>query len=64
MELGMIGLGKMGAFMTERLVEAGHGVVGYAPHPESVQRVVAVGASGRSRLRIWSISSHPRERCG
>ena len=50
MELGMIGLGKMGAFMTERLVEAGHGVVGYAPHPESVQRVVAVGASGAESI--------------
>ena len=31
MELGMIGLGKMGAFMTERLVRGGHRVVGVRP---------------------------------
>ena len=29
MELAMIGLGKMGANMTERLVDGGHRVVGY-----------------------------------
>ena len=29
MELGMIGLGKMGGFMTERLVRGGHRVVGF-----------------------------------
>ena len=46
MELGMIGLGKMGAFMTERLVEAGHSVVGFDVDPAAVQRVVAAGASG------------------
>jgi len=51
MELGMIGLGKMGAFMTERLVEAGHSVVGFDVDPDAVQRVVAVGASGAGSIR-------------
>ena len=46
MELGMIGLGKMGAFMTERLVQAGHRVVGFDLSPVAVQGVVAVGAEG------------------
>ena len=46
MELGMIGLGKMGAFMTERLVQAGHRVVGFDLSQVAVQGVVAVGASG------------------
>ncbi len=50
MELGMIGLGKMGAFMTERLVEAGHSVVGFDLDPTAVQRVVAVGASGAESI--------------
>ena len=50
MELGMIGLGKMGAFMTERLVEAGHSVVGFDLDPAAVQRVVAVGASGAESI--------------
>ncbi len=50
MELGMIGLGKMGAFMTERLVEAGHSVVGFDVDPDAVQRVVTVGASGAESI--------------
>ncbi len=50
MELGMVGLGKMGAFMTERLVEAGHSVVGFDLDPAAVQRVVAVGASGAESI--------------
>jgi 6-phosphogluconate dehydrogenase len=50
MELGMIGLGKMGANMTERLVKGGHRVVGFDLDPESVQGVVDVGAEGASSL--------------
>ena len=44
MELGMIGLGKMGANMSERLMRGGHRVVGFDLNPESVQAVVDVGA--------------------
>ena len=44
MQLGMIGLGKMGANMTERLVRAGHDVVGFDLDPDAVARVEAVGA--------------------
>ncbi len=50
MELGMIGLGKMGAFMTERLVRGGHRVVGYDRDPVAVQRVVEKGAAGAGSL--------------
>lgn len=50
MELGMIGLGKMGAFMTERLVRGGHRVVGLDRDPAAVQRVVEKGASGAESL--------------
>lgn len=50
MELGIVGLGKMGANMTERLVRAGHRVVGYARTAESVQRVVRIGAEGADSL--------------
>lgn len=46
MELGMIGLGKMGANMAERLVNGGHRVVGYDLNPASVQRIVEAGAEG------------------
>lgn len=44
MQLGMIGLGRMGANMTERLLKGDHRVVGFDPKPEAVQRVVEKGA--------------------
>ena len=50
MELGMIGLGKMGANMTERLVKGGHRVVGYDLNPESVAQIVEKGAEGAVSL--------------
>ena len=50
MELGMIGLGKMGAFMTERLVRGGHRVVGFDRDPAAVQRVVDKGAASAESL--------------
>ena len=46
MELGMIGLGKMGANMTRRLLKGGHRVVVFDPRPEAVQELEAVGAVG------------------
>src|SRR4030042_1630169 len=50
MELGMIGLGKMGLNMTTRLVRGGHRVVGFARSSESVQKVIKNGAEGASSL--------------
>jgi 6-phosphogluconate dehydrogenase len=46
MELGMIGLGKMGSFMVERLVRGGHRVVGFDREVAPVQRIVEKGAVG------------------
>jgi 6-phosphogluconate dehydrogenase len=50
MELGMIGLGRMGANMTERLVRGGHRVVGYDLKAESRARVEAIGAVSATSL--------------
>src|SRR5258708_10428384 len=50
MELGMVGLGRMGAKMVERLVRGGHRVVGYTRDPAGIARVVAVGAEGADSL--------------
>jgi 6-phosphogluconate dehydrogenase len=50
MELAMIGLGKMGANMTERLINGGHRVVGFDLNPESVRQVEAIGAEGVGSL--------------
>ncbi len=50
MELGMIGLGRMGANMAERLVKGGHRVTGFDRSAEAVRDVVAKGAAGASSL--------------
>ncbi|MDH5689532.1 MAG: decarboxylating 6-phosphogluconate dehydrogenase [Candidatus Bathyarchaeota archaeon] len=51
MELGMIGLGRMGGSMTIRLLRGGHRVVGYARHSETVDRFVEKGAVGAYSLK-------------
>ncbi len=50
MEVGMVGLGKMGGNMVVRLVKGGHTVVGYARRPEVVEAVVRQGAKGADSL--------------
>ncbi len=50
MQLGMIGLGRMGANMVQRLVQGGHHMVAYARRPEAVQAIVQQGAAGASSL--------------
>jgi len=50
MQLGMIGLGRMGANMVERLLRGGHQLVGYDRDPAAVQRVAGKGASGADSL--------------
>jgi 6-phosphogluconate dehydrogenase len=45
MELGMVGLGRMGANMTLRLVRGGHRVVGFDPKPDARKRIEAQGAA-------------------
>lgn len=50
MELGMVGLGKMGGFMTERLVRGGHRVVGYDRDAAVVQKVGEKGIVGANSL--------------
>ena len=50
MKLGMVGLGRMGANMTERLIRAGHQVVGYDFSEAARQGVVAKGAAAAGSL--------------
>jgi len=50
MEIAMVGLGKMGANMTQRLIQGGHRLVVYARSPESVAAAVEKGAIGASSL--------------
>jgi len=50
MELGMVGLGKMGGFMVERLVHGGHRIVGLDRDAAAVARVVEKGATGADSI--------------
>ncbi len=50
MQLGMIGLGRMGGNMVRRLIRGGHECVVYARNPDSVKQFEKEGASGASSL--------------
>jgi len=50
MQIGMIGLGRMGANMVRRLTQGGHECVVYDVHPDAVSRLVQEGAIGASSL--------------
>src|SRR6202140_4125146 len=48
MDIGFIGLGKMGFPMARRLVEAGHQLVVFDQRKEALDRLVALGAQAAS----------------
>ena len=50
MQLGMVGLGRMGGNMVRRLLQGGHDVIVYDRAPESVASHVALGARGSKDL--------------
>ena len=54
MELGMIGLGRMGTNMVRRLRRAGQQCVVYDFHPEAFQTLVKVGAVGAASLEEFA----------
>ena len=49
-ELGVVGLGRMGANIARRLMRAGHRCVVYDVNPAAVQELAAEGADGASSL--------------
>ena len=50
MQLGMVGLGRMGAAMSRRLMAAGHDLVVTDHDPSAVGSLVASGAVGATSL--------------
>jgi 6-phosphogluconate dehydrogenase len=50
MQLGMIGLGRMGANMVRRLIKGRHECVVYDAHPDAVKALVSDGAVGAGSL--------------
>ncbi|MEX2224185.1 MAG: decarboxylating 6-phosphogluconate dehydrogenase [Candidatus Rokuibacteriota bacterium] len=54
MQLGMIGLGRMGANMVRRLRKAGHDCVVYDLHADAVQALAREGATGAGSLAAFA----------
>lgn len=50
MELGMIGLGRMGSNMAQRLLNGGHRVIAYDPIEKAVEAVAKQGAIGAASI--------------
>jgi 6-phosphogluconate dehydrogenase len=50
MQLGMIGLGRMGGNMVRRLTAGGHQCVIHDTHPEAIERLLHPGAVGAASL--------------
>ena len=53
MQLGMIGLGRMGANMVRRVRKAGHDCVVYDVHADAVQTLAREGATGTTSLAAF-----------
>jgi 6-phosphogluconate dehydrogenase len=51
MELGIVGLGRMGANMARRLMRDGHRIVAYDVNPDAVSALAGEGAEGVSSLQ-------------
>ncbi len=61
MDLGMIGLGKMGANMATRLIQGGHRIVGYDRNPTAVAALVTTGVVPTASLADLAVKlSAPR----
>ncbi|PYM72372.1 MAG: decarboxylating 6-phosphogluconate dehydrogenase [Candidatus Rokuibacteriota bacterium] len=50
MQVGMVGLGRMGGNMARRLMRDGHEIVGYASDPAGVKAITADGGTGTTTL--------------
>ena len=61
LQLGMVGLGRMGGNMANRLLRDGHRIVGYNRDPAPIEVLVADGGSGaRSVEELVSLLEQPR----
>src|SRR6516165_3602137 len=57
MQLGTIGLGRMGAFMSQRLTRGGHTIVGYARHAETVDAFLKKGTIAKGATSLPDLVS-------
>ena len=57
MQLGMIGLGKMGANMAQRLLDGGHQVTGFDPNADARNQLEDKGGGSAASLDALKVSS-------
>ena len=50
MQVGMVGLGRMGGNMARRLMRGGHEIVGYASDPAGIKAIAGEGGRGTTTL--------------
>ena len=50
MQIGLVGLGRMGGNMARRLIQDGHEVVGFDPSAEAQEELESYGGKGKSSL--------------
>ena len=62
MEMGMVGLGRMGGNMVERLIKKGHRMIAFDQSPDAVKANAAKGAVGANSLEdfVTAFESKPR----
>jgi 6-phosphogluconate dehydrogenase len=60
MELGFVGLGRMGGNMVTRLVRGGHKILAYDPSPNAAKLAEANGASLAAGLEGFTKLAAPR----
>jgi 6-phosphogluconate dehydrogenase len=59
MQLGLIGLGRMGSGMTRRLMKGGHQLVVYDRSPDAIAALASEGAIGASSLEDLGLKAKP-----
>ena len=64
MQLGMIGLGRMGGNIVRRLSRKGHECVVFDQNPAAIKALVGKGVTGATDLSNSSASSRSRGRSG
>jgi len=59
MQMGMIGLGRMGANMVRRLMRGGHACVVFDSNADSVKRLAGEGATGATSMEEFVVKLKP-----
>ena len=59
MQLGMVGLGRMGANMSRRLMQAGHDLVVYDVNADAVDELADEGATGAKTIEEFVAKLKP-----